>query len=149
MIKNLDVMKCQLVKETTVSYQAIHGLKESVQIGQELELDRAADEYFYIVAVSAKGDVIGIHQISHGDLTSSSAHPREVFKRAILNNAVGIVCLHNHPSGDPTPSKSDRNVTERLITAGEILGVKVLDHVIIGMGGNHYSFAEHEKGLFC
>lgn len=149
MIKNLDVMKCQLVKENTMTYQTVHGLKEAAQIGRELELDMAADEYFYIVAVNAKGDVTGIHQISHGDLTSSNATPREVFKRAILNNAVGIVCLHNHPSGDPTPSKSDRLVTERLIAAGEILGVKVMDHVIIGMDGRYYSFVEHEKGLFC
>lgn len=148
MIKNLDVMKCQLVKESTVSYQVIRGLKGSVQIGRELELDKAADEYFYIVAISAKGDVVGIHQISHGDLTSSTVTPREVFKRAILNNAVGIVCLHNHPSGNPTPSKSDHMVTRRMISAGDILGVEVLDHVIIGRDGRYYSFAEHNKSLF-
>ncbi len=148
MIKDLDIMKCQLVKESTVEYQTIHGLKEAVQVGHELGLDTAADEYFYIMAVDAKGSVVGVHQISHGDLTSTNVHPREVFKRAFLNNAVAIVCLHNHPSGDPTPSRDDRHVTERLITSGKLLGVPVLDHVVIGAGGDHYSFAERDKGLF-
>ena len=65
-------------------------------------------------------------------MNASIVHPREVFKAAILNNASRIICLHNHPSGDPEPSKEDIEITRRLVEAGEIIGIEVLDHVIIG-----------------
>lgn len=72
--------------------------------------------------------------ISIGSLARSIVHPREVFKGAILNNSCNIILVHNHPSGDPTPSKDDVLITKRIMRAGEVLGIQVLDHVIIGHG---------------
>jgi DNA repair protein RadC len=70
-------------------------------------------------------------------------HPREVFKVAILSNAAAILCGHNHPSGDPQPSQEDQRLTRRLVQAGQVLGIDVLDHVIIGDGtADYYSFAD-------
>lgn len=81
-------------------------------------------------------------QISEGSLTSAVVHPREVFAPAVINHAACILVAHNHPSGDPYPSTEDRHLTEALNTAGEALGIPVLDHVVIG-DGRYYSFKEH------
>ena len=89
-------------------------------------------EYFKIVMLNTKNQIIGIENISIGSLNSSIVHPREVFKEAIKRSSASIILAHNHPSGDPTPSKEDINITKRLIEGGEILGIKVLDHIIIG-----------------
>jgi DNA repair protein RadC len=78
--------------------------------------------------------------VSVGTLTQSCGHPRELYKAAILTNAAAIILVHNHPSGDPSPSLEDAQLTARISKAGEILGIKLLDHVIIGELG-HYSFA--------
>ena len=78
--------------------------------------------------------------ISIGTVNSAMAEPREIFKHAILNNAAGIILVHNHPSGDCKPSVADRQLTERIEKSGEILGIEVYDHVIIGDG--YYSFEE-------
>lgn len=72
--------------------------------------------------------------VSKGNLNSSIVHPREIFKRAVLNNAASIICMHNHPSGDPTPSQNDIDITKRIDEAGELMGIPLLDHVIIGDG---------------
>ncbi len=80
-------------------------------------------------------------RISEGSLTSSIVHPREVFNPVIRESAAGIILVHNHPSGDPAPSKEDREITKRLKEVGELVGVKVLDHVIIG-NGRYMSFAD-------
>jgi DNA repair protein RadC len=78
--------------------------------------------------------------VSVGTLTQSCGHPRELYNAAILTNAAAIILVHNHPSGDPSPSLEDAQLTARISKAGEILGIKLLDHVIIGELG-HYSFA--------
>ena len=77
-----------------------------------------------------------------GSLNVSVVHPREVFKRAILQNANSIILMHNHPSGDPTPSKEDIDMTDRLIEAGELLGIRVLDHIVIGDENNYISLKQ-------
>lgn len=92
-------------------------------------LDR---EHFRVVSLSTKNHVLGISSISVGSLNSSLVHPRECFKEAIRRNSNSIILLHNHPSGDPTPSQEDIEVTRRLIDGGKILGIEVLDHLIIG-----------------
>jgi DNA repair protein RadC len=83
--------------------------------------------------------------VSVGDLSSALVHPREVFKPAILSNAASVILAHNHPSGDPQPSPEDCAVTRRLQEAGQILGIEVLDHVIIGDASRWASL--REKGL--
>jgi DNA repair protein RadC len=92
-------------------------------------LDR---EHFRVVSLSTKNHVLGISPVSIGSLNSSLVHPRECFKEAIRRNSNAIILLHNHPSGDPTPSQEDIEVTRRLADGGKILGIEVLDHVIIG-----------------
>lgn len=78
-----------------------------------------------------------------GSLDASVVHPREVFKAAIVANAAALICAHNHPSGDPEPSREDRAITERLRQAGTLLGIPVLDHIVLGDGTTHYfSFAD-------
>lgn len=105
--------------------------------------DRLRDlevEEFHLVALSAQRDVIREVLISRGVLTGSLVHPREVFRPAIAEAAAGIIVVHNHPSGDPTPSPEDRAVTGQLVAAGTLLGIPVLDHVIVA-GDRWMSFA--------
>ncbi|HYT61659.1 MAG TPA: DNA repair protein RadC [Haliangiales bacterium] len=89
-------------------------------------------EHFSVVLLNTRRKLIRVEQISQGTLDTILVHPREVFKRAIAANASAIVLVHNHPSGDPTPSEADIKVTRDLIRAGQLLKIDVLDHVIIG-----------------
>ena len=101
-------------------------------------LDR---EQFLVCCLDAKNASIGVNIVSIGSLTLSIVHPREVFKTAILLNACAILAVHNHPSGDPTPSPEDRTLTARLREAGDLLGIRLLDHLILG-DDRLYSFAD-------
>ena len=101
-------------------------------------LDR---EQFLVCCLDAKNASIGVNIVSIGTLTLSIVHPREVFKSAILLNACAIIAVHNHPSGDPTPSPEDRTLTTRLREAGDLLGIRLLDHLILG-DNCIYSFAD-------
>ena len=89
-------------------------------------------EQFRVVLLNTRRRLIGLESISQGTLDTLLVHPREVFKRAIAANASALVLVHNHPSGDPTPSEADIKVTRDLIRAGQLLKIEVLDHVIIG-----------------
>lgn len=89
-------------------------------------------EYFRIVNLNTKNQVISVDTVSVGSLNASLVHPREVFKISLKRNAASIILVHNHPSGDTQPSQEDINITKRLCDAGDILGVEVLDHIIIG-----------------
>ena len=100
-------------------------------------------EEFVIIGLDGKNRMQFLNSVSMGCLTSSIVHPREVFKAAILGNAVSLILCHNHPSGDPTPSPEDIEITKRLVAAGDLLGIKVLDHVIIGEK-EYISFADKE-----
>jgi DNA repair protein RadC len=89
-------------------------------------------ESFYCVALSTRRKILGHYLVAHGTLDTILVHPREVFRPAIVCNAAAIVCLHNHPSGDPTPSESDIKVTRDLIRAGQTIKIELIDHLIIG-----------------
>jgi len=101
-------------------------------------------EHFFVVTLDARHRVIGEHLVSVGSLSSSIVHPREVFRPAIREAAGAVVLVHNHPSGDPRPSEEDVAVTRRLANASELIGIRVLDHVVIG-DGRYASF--REEGL--
>ncbi len=101
-------------------------------------LDR---EQFLVACLDAKHAVIGVNIVSVGSLTLSIVHPREVFKPAILLNSAAIICAHNHPSGDPQPSAEDRVLTARLRQAGDLIGITILDHIILG-DDRTFSFAD-------
>lgn len=98
-------------------------------------------ELFKVILLDAKNAIVKETTVSEGTLTLSLVHPREVFKLAIRESAAGVIFVHNHPSGDPTPSREDRHLTDRLVAAGRVLGITVLDHVIIG-DGRYVSFAD-------
>lgn len=102
-------------------------------------------EHFVCLYLNTKNQVLGRETVFIGSLNSSIVHPREVFKEAIRRSSASVICLHNHPSGDPSPSREDIEVTRRLLDAGKILGIDLLDHVIIG-DGRFYSLKE--KGHF-
>lgn len=108
-----------------------------------LRMHELPEEYMYMICMNTKLEMIGVFEISHGNVNSSIVGTREVFQKALLANAVSIAFIHNHPSGDPTPSREDVEVTKRLMEAGKLLGVQVLDHLIIGRPG--YSSLK-EKG---
>jgi len=102
-------------------------------------------EHFYIIMLNAQNNIIGEPVlITLGVLNTSIIDSREVFKSAIRNSALRVILIHNHPSGNPSPSSEDKEVTEKLIDAGELLGIKVLDHVIIGED-KWWSWKEREK----
>lgn len=97
-----------------------------------LKMHERDREVFSVIALNTKGHIIGVNDASIGDLFSAIMHPREILKYAILSNAAAIICIHNHPSGDSTPSQEDINATKRIRDAGEVIGIKLLDHLVIG-----------------
>jgi DNA repair protein RadC len=96
------------------------------------ELRYLQKEHFVCLFLNTKNHVIGQETLSIGSLDASIVHPREVFRAAIKRSSASLICVHNHPSGDPTPSPEDVDITRRLVEAGSIIGIEVLDHVIIG-----------------
>lgn len=109
-----------------------------------LDLQIKDREHFVILHLDSRNRVTGHETVSIGSLNASIVHPREVFKGAILVSAASIICLHNHPSGDLTPSREDITMTNRLKEAGDLLGIEVLDHLIVSHEG-FISFKD--KGL--
>ncbi len=120
------VAKYELPRKTENPEEAYNAIKIITNAQEE------AQEVFGILILNTKNKIVAVHEISRGTLNASIVHPREVFKPAILHNAATIICFHNHPSGDPKPSKEDIELTRWLIEAGKILGIEVLDHIIIG-----------------
>ena len=107
-------------------------------------LDRQAEEVFYLVCLDIKLKIIGIHEVSRGTIDASLVNQREVFKRALLNNAAKIYIVHNHPSGVCEPSNADLMVTNRIKNSANMLDIPLVDHLIIG-DGTYYSFKENDK----
>lgn len=107
-------------------------------------LKGADREHFVVLMLNAQHEVVGIHTATIGTIDGSLIHPRELFKAAILANAVAVIVAHNHPSGNVTPSPEDRTVTNQLCDAGKVLGIPIIDHVIVGTAPPfaYYSFAE-------
>jgi len=103
-------------------------------------LQQETKEYFLTLHLDGKNRIVCMEEVSVGSLNQSIVHPREVFKTALLSSAAAIVLMHNHPSLDPTPSREDREITRRLKEAGDLLGIRVLDHIIVGE--SYFSFVE-------
>ncbi len=96
------------------------------------EMRRLDKEQFRVVLLNTKNRMVGVELVSVGSLNESIVHPREIFKPAVRKSAAAVILAHNHPSGDPSPSPEDVDVTRRLIEAGRILGIEVLDHIVVG-----------------
>ena len=133
--KRINIVSIKMVKESSFLYQTrtISSPKDAYEmIKEQLEgLDR---EQFIIACLNTKNEPTNISVVSVGTVNKAIVHPREVFKTAILSNAASVMAFHNHPSGDTTPSDQDIQLTHRLVEAGELLGIKLLDHLIIGDG---------------
>lgn len=106
------------------------------------DLEQAEQEYLDAIYLNTKNAVISRKNIFKGSLNSSIVHPREVFKEAVRLSAASVIVAHNHPSGDPTLSREDIDVTKRLASCGKMIGVDLLDHVVIGAKGNFVSLKE-------
>ena len=103
-----------------------------------------SEEYLWMIALNVRNHPCGIFEVSHGDVNSSLAGPREVYMKALLVGASSIAIAHNHPSGDPHPSQPDLKTTKSLKEAGRLLGIRLIDHVIIGED-SYYSLKDHDQ----
>lgn len=135
--------RVMLVKEAEGTFTSYPRYQNSSDLFRSFREELAAldREFFFMITLDSKNRTIGYHTISMGSLSSSIVHPREVFKPAILENSAAVIFLHNHPSGDPAPSREDRECTSRLTAAAKILGIRVLDHVVFGES-DYFSFAD-------
>jgi len=104
-------------------------------------LQKEKKEVFKVLFLNSKNKLIEEENLFTGSLNLSAVYPREIMKKALLYNAAGLIFVHNHPSGDPTPSENDKEITRELVKAGEVMQIKVLDHIIIGEN-KYFSFAE-------
>ena len=137
--------RISLVKDGRVKFNpdVVVGSSQLADIARSIIKD-SDREMFIVIMLDGKNAISGINVVSVGSLTASIVHPREVFKPAILCNSDAVAFAHNHPSGLPEPSFEDIQITDRLVKAGNILGIRVLDHVVIGED-SYISF--HERGL--
>ena len=123
--------------------QPLHSAEDVYQHFRE-SLGREKREFFYVVLLNNKNRKMREVKVSEGSLTASLVHPREVYNPVIRESAAGVIFVHNHPSGDPAPSAEDIDITKRLKEVGDVMGVRVLDHVVIGHD-RYFSF--NERGM--
>ena len=136
-----------LVKESSMDHDAepLNSPEAIVRmLNQMTGLDSKGEENCYIIALNAKGRPLGVFFLSKGTVNQSIVGPRETFLRALLIGATHIILFHNHPSSICVPSRDDVMVTERIKEAGELIGIPLTDHIIVGRG-DYYSFREHER----
>jgi DNA repair protein RadC len=141
--KRVNIIRVKMVRESSLLYpqRRITMARDVMELFLTF-LDETDREQFLLLCLNTKNEPTAIHTVSVGSLDASIVHPREVYKAAILANSSSIIVCHNHPSGDPTPSREDINVTKMLKEAGEVLGIPLLDHIIVGSEGAYYSLKE-------
>lgn len=127
------VLEKEVTKNCPDLSYVIRSPEDVVTVGKEfMRIHEEPEEYMYMICMNTKNRIVGVFEISHGSVNASIVTPREVFQKALLANAVSIILMHNHPSGDCTPSREDIEITKRLVETGNIVGVEVLDHIIVG-----------------
>jgi len=139
-MKYIYPYRVSVVKEHTNRYPKLDSARSVKEIAQQF-LEDAATERMLVFFVDAKNRLTGFNEASVGSLNVSIVHPRDTFRAAVIQGASAVILAHNHPSGDPTPSREDREATKRMVQAGKILGIRVLDHIVIG-DNDYYSFAD-------
>jgi DNA repair protein RadC len=141
---NISVFRVSLIKDQAIPYAKASLILSPLDVYELIKeyLQGTDREHFVALFLDSQSKVIGINTVSIGTLTESLVHAREVFKGAILANAAGIICAHNHPSGEAMASPADISVTRKLVDAGRILGIPIEDHVIVGDEAC-YSLKEH------
>ena len=127
-------------KKMHCSEDVVDIFKSILQSESEVDQDK---EHFWVIGLNTKNTIKFIELVSLGSLSSSLVHPRETYRLACIKAVASIVAVHNHPSGDPAPSQDDREITQRLKQAGDILGIRFLDHIIIGET-SHFSFVDQK-----
>ena len=137
----LNVVRIKLIDDTPLfGNELIQSADDAIFLMQK-ELRNCDRETFCALHLNAKGKPLSMSVVSIGEFNSTLVHPREVFKASILSNASAVIFMHNHPSGELTPSEEDKKATKRLEMAGQILGIPVVDHIIVGENKeNYYSF---------
>lgn len=143
---SVPIFRVALVRESEVNVSARPKMSNSMAV-EEIARTMLKDtdrEQFIVFMLNGKNRVIGANVVSVGSLNASLVHPREVFKPAILQNAAALILVHNHPSGDPEPSAEDRQITLRLCDCGDLFGIKIIDHIILG---EHTRFSFLDSGL--
>lgn len=142
-----EVRSLEVTREGSIDYlpRKVSSPTDAIGLCREF-LDDLPIEHMIAISLNTKNEFNNISTISMGTLNSSLAHPREIFKMAIKTNANSIILAHNHPSGDPEPSREDTDLTSRIRKAGELLGITLLDHIIIGdkNGNRYFSFKENK-----
>lgn len=143
--KRVDIVSIKMIKESSIKYEnrKINNPWDGFKLLRDM-LEDCDRENMVVVCLNTKNEPINIAVVSVGTLNSSLVHPREIFKTAILSNSNKILIAHNHPSGKVEPSNEDDKITKRLKEAGELLGIEVLDHLIIG-DGLYFSYKENMK----
>jgi DNA repair protein RadC len=111
------------------------------------EMASLDQEHLRVLLLNTKNEVLSIQEIYVGNVNSSMVRPSEVFRPAVRDNAPSIIVVHNHPSGDPTPSPEDVSITRELVSAGELLSIELLDHLVIGYGNRYISLNEKRLGF--
>lgn len=142
-LQKIDIVRVKLDTEKSIySDENIDSPEKMVSVvGSEIK--DLANECVFLANLNTKNQIINMSVISQGTINQSLLHPREIFNKAILSNASGVMLFHNHPSGDITPSKQDKEITEKIAFSGELLGIKLLDHIIVGAGNfAYFSFAK-------
>ena len=130
----------RLIKEKFIAKKKISSPEDLAEIFIPLLRDEVKEQ-FIVVCLNSSNQIIKFETISIGNLNSSIVHPREVFKVAIENNSASVFLIHNHPSGNKEPSREDISITRRLVEAGNLLDIKILDHLIVA-GDNYTSLVE-------
>ena len=151
MTKAIEIFTLRYVKEQSVPYmdymKANHATspdKVAEIMNDVFNIEELPEEHFFLLCLNTKNHITNISEVSHGTINASLVRPADVFKRALVANANAVILVHNHPSGEISPSQEDVTLTNRLRDCGDMLGVPVLDHIIIGHD-RYYSFKE--KGL--
>ena len=144
--KYVPLVRIHAVKERLLPYgqEEISSPERVVKMVNRL-LDGADREYVLAIPVDTRNCPVGVEIVAIGALNYAMVQARELFKHAVLSNASGIIIVHNHPSGNPKPSRADWKLTRRMQEAGEILGIEVLDHIIVGERDVYVSMCEDEK----
>lgn len=134
-------LRIKVVKKLRNQYGEITSPDAAAKLCQRLIGDRDR-EHMMVTALDTKNQPTRVEITSIGTLNEAVAHPREMFKMAVFSNAAAILLAHNHPSGQVQPSLEDREVTKRMVAAGRLLGIELLDHIIVGPTGSYFSFRQ-------
>ena len=141
--KRVDIVSLKVCKESSILYEPrkISSPLDALELCKNF-LENLDREQMIAISLNTKNEPTNVSVVSIGTLNSSMAHPREIYKVAVMSNANSIIIAHNHPSGDVKPSKEDISITKRLKEVGEIIGINLIDHIIIGSKDRYTSLKE-------